>query len=108
MCVYGAVPPREEVSAHVAEDSPRTSPSALLALPRIPCQHLQLLLSLEEVEVLSSWGALVGAQGLLPSPRFQHCTVGYRKRSEGPRVIYSGQLTGPTPMPKSRCSRDTG
>lgn len=53
---------------------PRTSPSALPVLPKIPGPHLCFPPSLGGVEeVLSFWGDLVEAQGLLPSPRSRHC-----------------------------------
>lgn len=66
--------PGEGVSACPCWSSPRTSPSALPVLPRIPGPHLQPPPSLEGLgKVLSSWGALEGARGLLLSPHSQHC-----------------------------------
>lgn len=75
--------------------SPRTSPSALPVLPRIPSPRPQPPLSSEGVEkVLSSWGALVGVRGLLPSPHSQHCRAGHRDSEEVPgQVIHSFKAT---------------
>lgn len=74
-----------------AGSSPRTSPSALPVLPRIPNPRLQPPPSLEGAEkVLSSWGALVGVRGLLPSPHSQHCRAGHRESEEVPgKFIHS-------------------
>lgn len=85
--------------------SPRTSPSALPVLPRILSPRLQPPPSLEGVEeVLSSWGALVGVRGLLPSPHSQHWRAGHRKSEEVPgqsihSLIHSFKAMhwGPTP-----------
>ena len=65
----------------LAGSLPRTSPSALPALPRTPGPHLQLPPSLEGV--LSSWGPLAGAQGLLPSPHSRYCRAGQSEEVPG-------------------------
>lgn len=87
----------------LAGSSPRTSPSALPALPRIPGPHLWFPPSLEGVEeVLSSWGALVGARGLLPSPHSRHCRAGQSQVVSGQPVhsfihSFKAMHWGPTP-----------
>lgn len=87
---------------------PRTSPSVLPALPRIPGPHLRLPPSLEGV--LSSWGALVGARGLLPSPHSQYCRAGQSEEVPGQFVhsftysfIHSKPWTGDPPHAWPRC-----
>ena len=65
--------------------SPRTSPSVLPVLPRIPGPRLQPPPSLEGgEEELSSWGVLVGVRGLLSSPHSQHCRAGHRESEQVP------------------------
>lgn len=81
---------------------PRISPSALPVLPRIPGPHLCFPPSLNGVgEVLSSWGVLVEAQGLLPSPRSQHCKAG--QSAEVPeQFVHSLIQSPPHSWPRSR------
>ena len=82
----------------LAGSLPRTSPSALPALPRTPGPHLQLPPSLEGV--LSSWGPLAGAQGLLPSPHSRYCRAGQSEEVPG-QFVHSFKVMhwGPTPTP---------
>lgn len=103
----GAFPWARRLRGALAGSSPRTSPSVLPVLPRIPGPRFHPPPSLEGVEEeLSSWGALVGAWGLLPSPHSQHCRAGHRESEEVPEKcihsfthpsIHSFKATGPTP-----------
>lgn len=89
----------------LAGSSPRTSPSVLPVLPRIPGPRLQPPPSLEAgEEELSSWGVLVGVRGLLSSPHSQHCRAGHRKSEQVPgkcihSFIHSKPRAGAHPMP---------